>query len=125
MLDISITQGEYYYGYQSFLTLVNAGAADIVMIDTHHVGGIDGWMKAAAICNAAHRPIATHLSPEIAVHLGAAAPGVMMVEYMPWSFGLFNEPMEIDAAGRLKVPQTPGLGVSLNEDAIKRGAVTD
>ncbi|MCH7734319.1 MAG: mandelate racemase/muconate lactonizing enzyme family protein [Chloroflexi bacterium] len=125
LLDISITQGEYYYGYQSFLTLVNAGAADIVMIDTHHVGGIDGWMKAAAICNAAHRPIATHLSPEIAVHLGAAAPGVMMVEYMPWSFGLFNEPMEIDAAGRLKVPQAPGLGVSLNEDAIKRGAVTD
>ena len=124
-LDISITQGEYYYGYEPFLSLVNAGAADIMMIDTHHAGGIDAWMRAAAICEAAHRPVATHLAPEIAVHLGAAAPGVMTVEYMNWSFGLFNEPMEIDAAGRLKVPQAPGLGVSLNEDALKRGVVTD
>ncbi len=125
LLDINITQGEYYYGWQPFLPLVNAGAADIIMIDAHHAGGIDAWMKAAAICEAAYRPVATHLAPEIAVHLGAASPAVMTVEYMNWSFGIFNEPMELDDAGRLKVPQTPGLGVSLNEEAIKRGAVTD
>ena len=48
----------------------------------------------------------------------------MTVEYMTWSFGMFNETMEIDESGRLKVPQPPGLGVSLNEDTVKRGLVS-
>jgi L-alanine-DL-glutamate epimerase-like enolase superfamily enzyme len=38
---------------------------------------------------------------------------------MPWSFNLWENPMEINAAGELIVPQGPGLGVTLNEDLVK------
>ena len=123
-LDLSICHGEYNYGHEPFMNIVQAGAVDIAMIDAHHAGGIDAWMKAAAVCEAAYRPVVTHLSPEIAVHLAAATPNCMMVEFMNWSFGLFNEVMEIDSDGRLIVPQAPGLGVTLNEDAVTQGLVT-
>jgi len=59
------------------------------------------------------------LSPEIAVHLAAGINGVKTVEFMPWSFPLWEEPMDINAEGDLIVPQGPGLGVVLNEDVVK------
>jgi L-alanine-DL-glutamate epimerase-like enolase superfamily enzyme len=123
-LDIPITQGEYHYGPQPIYEVVKNGAADIVMIDAHHVGGIDPWMKAAAVCELGNKPVATHLSPEIAVHLGAATSNLLTVEYMTWSFGMFNESMDLDENGDLKLPQGPGLGVSLNEDTVKAGLVS-
>ena len=123
-LDIPITQGEYHYGAQPIYEVVKAGAADIVMIDAHHAGGIDPWMKAAAVCELGNKPVATHLSPEIAVHLGAATSNLLTVEYMTWSFGLFNESMDLDENGDLKLPQGPGLGVSLNEDTVKTSLVS-
>ncbi|MFW6195670.1 MAG: mandelate racemase/muconate lactonizing enzyme family protein [Chloroflexota bacterium] len=117
-LDIAITHGEYNYGYEAFRRIMEADACDIAMIDAHHAGGIDAWRKAAAVCDAAMRPVVTHLSPEINVHLAAATRNCMTTEYMPWSFGLFEESMEIDAEGRLLVPQAPGLGVTLNRDMV-------
>jgi L-alanine-DL-glutamate epimerase-like enolase superfamily enzyme len=42
---------------------------------------------------------------------------------MDWSTGLFNESLEINEEGELLVPQAPGLGVSLNEEAVRAGRV--
>ncbi len=117
--DIAITHGEYNYGYEPFGPIADHRAADIFMIDAHHVGGIDAWKRAADIATSAFRPFVTHLSPEIAVHLAAGINGVKTVEFMPWSFNLWEKPMEINAEGELIVPQEPGLGVTLNEDLVK------
>ncbi len=120
-LNIAITHGENLWDWRLFLDVVKDGAVDIAMIDAHHVGGIDGFVKAAAVCDAAFRPVVTHLSPEIAVHLGASVPNCTLVEYMDWSFGLFENTSEINSEGRMVVPQEPGFGVNLNQDLIKRG----
>ena len=123
--DIAITHGEYNYGYEPFGPIVDHRAADIVMIDAHHVGGIDAWKRAADIAAGAFRPVVTHLSTEIAVHLAAGINGVKTVEFMPWSFGLWEEPMDINADGELIVPQEPGLGVKLNEDVVKAHLINE
>jgi L-alanine-DL-glutamate epimerase-like enolase superfamily enzyme len=73
------------------------------------------------VCDAAFRPVVTHLSPEIAVHLGASVSNCTLVEYMDWSFGLFEDTSQINAEGRMIVPQKPGFGVTLNEELLKRG----
>ena len=117
--DISITHGEYNYGFEPFGPIADHRAADIFMIDAHHVGGIDAWKRAADIATSVFRPFVTHLSPEIAVHLAAGINGVKTVEFMPWSFNLWEKPMDINAEGELIVPQEPGLGVTLNEDLVK------
>lgn len=122
-IGIPITHGEYHKDIHAFGQIAADRSADVVMIDAHHVGGVDAWIKAAHACEIAHLPVATHLSPEIGVHLGAAAPNCRTVEYMDWSVPLFDERLELDAEGRLVIPHRPGWGVSLDEDLISRRRV--
>ncbi|MDG2113302.1 MAG: mandelate racemase/muconate lactonizing enzyme family protein, partial [Actinomycetota bacterium] len=119
-IGIPITHGEYHFDTEPFGRIAADRAADVVMIDAHHVGGLVKWLEAAAVCGNAHLPVATHLSPEIGVHLAAAAPNCRVLEYMDWSVHLFNERLELDDRGRARVPQRPGLGVTLNEDLLAR-----
>lgn len=114
-VNIPLTHGEYHFDTEPFGRIAASRAADVVMIDAHHVGGIAKWMQAAAVCDVAGLPVATHLSPEIGVHLAAAAPNCRTLEYMDWSVNLFNERIELDADGRAVVPNRAGLGVTLNQ----------
>jgi L-alanine-DL-glutamate epimerase-like enolase superfamily enzyme len=122
-IGIPITHGEYHFDIDVFGRIAAERAADTVMIDAHHVGGIDAWRKAAIVLEVAHMPVATHLSPEIGVHLGAATPNCSTVEYMDWSTNLFQEHLAIDDMGRLVVPGGPGFGVTLDEELVARRRV--
>jgi L-alanine-DL-glutamate epimerase-like enolase superfamily enzyme len=114
-----IVAGEYLYGIRSFSTLVDARAADIVMIDVLRVGGVTPWLKVAGIAEAAGLPVVSHRLPEIDVHLVAAVPNGLTVEYRPLTSGLFDAVPTLEA-GRLVAPQRPGLGLALTPDAIER-----
>jgi L-alanine-DL-glutamate epimerase-like enolase superfamily enzyme len=72
-------------------------------------------MKVAAMAEAFNLPVVSHLLPEIHVHLVAAAPNGLTVEYMPWSFGLFEE-VPVPVNGELAVPTKPGLGLEFRRD---------
>jgi mandelate racemase len=79
-------------------------------------------MKIAGMAEAFNLPIVNHLCPEISVHLVAAVPNGLTVEYMPWSSRLFEEvPQPVN--GELTVPDKPGLGLKFSADAIKRYGV--
>ncbi len=117
-IGLPITHGEYHNEIEVFGRVAAERAADVVMIDAHHVGGLEPWLKAAAVCEVANLPVATHLSPELGVHLGAVAPNCRTVEYMDWSVNLFEERLELDEAGRLLVPDRPGLGFRLDEALV-------
>jgi L-talarate/galactarate dehydratase len=63
----------------------------------------------------------SHLVPEIHVHLIAAVPNGLTVEFMPWTFRLFEE-VPLPERGELAVPREPGLGLKFDEAALKRYA---
>ena len=107
--------GEYLYGLTPFRHMIEARSVDIVMIDLIRVGGISNWMKVAAMAEACNLPVVSHLLPEIHVHLVAAAPNGLTVEYMPWSFKLFEE-VPVPSNGLLRVPGKPGLGLEFSRD---------
>lgn len=117
-IGIPITHGEYHFDTEPFGRIAAERAADVVMIDAHHVGGIKSWLEAAAVCRVAHLPVATHLSPEIGIHLAAATPNCRTLEYMDWSVNLFNERIALDDEGQAVVPTGPGLGVTLSDDLL-------
>ncbi len=117
-IAIPITHGEYHFDTEPFGRIAADRAADVVMIDAHHVGGIRPWLDAAAVCRSAGLPVATHLSPEIGVHLAAATSNCRVLEYMDWSVNLFNERITLDERGRARVPSGPGLGFTLNEELL-------
>ena len=118
-LATPIAAGEYHYGVVPFRHLVEARSIDIVMIDLLRVGGITQWLKVAGIAEAFNLPVVSHLVPEIHVHLVAALPNGLTVEYMPWSLRLFEEGPAIED-GLLVVPKRPGLGLTFDAAAIKR-----
>ena len=114
--------GECLYGITPFRHMIEARSVDIIMIDLIRVGGISNWMKVAAMAEAFNMPVVSHLLPEIHVHLISAIPNGLTVEYMPWSFRLFEE-VPVPVNGELIVPAKPGLGLEFSRD-IQRYVVS-
>ncbi|HEX9818794.1 MAG TPA: mandelate racemase/muconate lactonizing enzyme family protein [Methylomirabilota bacterium] len=118
-LTTPIAAGEYHYGIVPFRHLLEARSIDIVMIDLLRAGGITQWMKIAGMAEAFNLPVVSHLVPELHVHLIAAIPNGLTVEYMPWSLQLFEETPKLEG-GQLVVPAKPGLGLAFDPAALKR-----
>jgi L-alanine-DL-glutamate epimerase-like enolase superfamily enzyme len=121
-LTVPIATGENLYLPRGFQALIDAGGCDIVMPDVQRVGGVTGWMRVAALAEAHRLPIASHLFPEISIHLLAASPTAQILEYMPWAQPIMSEPLQIENGAAL-VPQRPGLGMVFNDAAIERYAI--
>jgi L-alanine-DL-glutamate epimerase-like enolase superfamily enzyme len=99
--------------------MIEARSVDIVMIDILRVGGVTQWMKVAGMAEAFNLPVVSHVMPEVLVHLVAACPNGLTVEYMPWMLALYEETPAIDK-GLLVLPNKPGLGLKFDEKAIAR-----
>src|SRR3989441_1975232 len=118
-LATPVAAGEYHYGIVPFRHLLETRSIDIVMIDLLRVGGITQWMKVAGMAEAFNLPVVSHLVPEIHVHLVAAIPNGLTVEYMPWTLRLYEETPALEG-GQLVVPRKPGLGLAFDQAALKR-----
>jgi len=121
-LDVPIATGENTYLLRGFRALIEAGACDIVMPDVQRVGGVTGWMGVAALAEAWRLPLASHLFPEISVHLLAASPTAQILEWMPWAQPIMAERLEV-RDGSVVVPARPGLGLMFDESALDRFAI--
>ena len=115
-LDTSIASGEMLASAGEHLTLIRAGAVDIIQPDAPRVGGVSQFMRVLAAADERGLGLAPHFAMEIHVHLAATYPREPWVEHFDWLEPLFNERMEIDG-GRMVVPKRPGLGVTLSEQA--------
>ena len=121
-LATPICAGEYLYGIEPHRQTLAHQSVDIVMIDLVRVGGVTPWLKVAGMAEAFNRPVASHLLPEIHVHLIAAIPNGLVVEYMPWTWRLFENP-PIPDKGEIAVPTGPGLGLSFAPDLFSKYGV--
>ena len=120
-LHTPIATGESLDRLWHFRHLLEMRATDIVIVDLL-VGGITPWLKIAALCESFGKPIASHLAPEVLSHAIAAVPNGHIVEYLPWTSEIWQEPPVIEA-GELVLSQRPGLGLELDEAALKRLAL--
>jgi len=117
-LKTPVAGGEYLWGIQPFRQMIMVHSVDIVMVDIARVGGVTQWMKVAGMAEAFNLPIVSHVMPEILVHVVAACPNGLTVEYMPWMIALYEETPKIED-GMLVLPDKPGLGLKFDEKAIK------
>jgi L-talarate/galactarate dehydratase len=116
-LKTPIAGGEYVWGIVPFRHMIEARSVDIVMIDICRAGGVTPWMKIAGMAEAFNLPVVSHVMPEMLVHLVAACPNGLTVEYMPWMLCLYEETPALDN-GMLVLPEKPGLGLKFDERAI-------
>ncbi|MEZ5854464.1 MAG: mandelate racemase/muconate lactonizing enzyme family protein [Hyphomicrobiaceae bacterium] len=113
-LKMPVAGGEYVWGIEPFRQMLEMRSVDIAMIDLVRVGGITQWTKVSGMAEAFNIPVVSHLIPEVHVHLIAAIPNGEIVEYMPWTSALFDNPV-VPVKGMMTVPTTPGLGLKFNK----------
>jgi L-alanine-DL-glutamate epimerase-like enolase superfamily enzyme len=116
-LKTPIAGGEYVWGIAPFRQMIQAHSVDIVMIDLARVGGVSQWMKVAGMAEAFNLPVVSHVMPEMLVHMVAACPNGLTVEYMPWMVALYQETPKIEN-GHMVLPHKPGLGLTFDEKAL-------
>jgi mandelate racemase len=111
--------GENFMGAEHMAQALAAGACDYVMPDAQRIGGVTGWMRAAALAQGAGVEMSSHLFPEVSCHLLAVTPTAHWLEYMDWSDAVLQEPLNVKD-GLVKTPERPGIGMAWNEEAVRR-----
>jgi L-alanine-DL-glutamate epimerase-like enolase superfamily enzyme len=115
--SVPIAVGESIYAPQRFAEYLAAGAAAIVQVDVARVGGITPWLKVAHTAEAFNVAVAPHFLMELHVSLAAAVPNGAYVEHIPQLGAITHGGLVIDD-GHVRPPDTPGLGIDWNPDAI-------
>jgi mandelate racemase len=114
-----IQLGENFMGPEQMAQALAAGACDYVMPDAERIGGVTGWMRAAALAQAAGVEMSSHLFPEVSCHLLAATPTCHWLEYVDWANPVLEAPVEVKD-GHVVIPATPGIGLRWDEKAVQR-----
>ena len=114
--------GENFMGPEQMAQALAACASDFVMPDAQRIGGVTGWMRAAALAQGAGCEMSSHLFPEVSCHLLAVTPTCHWLEYVDWAAPVLAEPLVVrDSHGM--TPSTPGHGMRWDEEAVKRYAI--
>ncbi len=115
--------GESFWGPHDMARALDAKACDYVMPDVMKIGGVSGWLRAAALAESHAMPMSSHLYPEISAHLLAVTPTAHWLEYMDWAESILREPITLQS-GFVVIPDRPGIGIEWNEEAVRRYSVS-
>jgi len=127
-LEVPLAAGENEFGVQGFRELLRAGAVDIAQPDVSRAGGITECLRIGRLAGRMEARVATHTwSDAVAVianaHVVAALTNGITVEVdqtgNPFIDELLVEPLDIKD-GLLRLPEAPGLGITLNESTLNR-----
>ena len=119
---VPVAMGETLAGLASFRTLLDLGAARIIMFDIGWVGGLTEACRVASLAQAYDLPIAPHdcTGPVVltaSTHLVSNAPNALIQEtvrayYTGWYRDIVTE-MPTIRGGHISPPPGPGLGTQL------------
>jgi mandelate racemase len=118
---IPIQAGENWWGPPDAARSIAAGATDLVMADLMKIGGVTGWLRTAALAEAAGLPLSSHIFPEVSAHCLAATPTAHWLEYLDLAGSILAEPLTV-SNGYVTASDQPGSGVAWNEKAIAKYA---
>jgi L-alanine-DL-glutamate epimerase-like enolase superfamily enzyme len=127
--SVPVCTGEDIYLLENFKPLIDNKAVSIIHPDLATSGGIletkkiGDYAQEHGIAMAMHMA-ATPVAQMASVHCAAATENFLILEnhavdYAPWNDLVTGLPNPIIQNGYIDVPETPGLGLDLNEDAIK------
>jgi len=115
-LDTPVATGEMLTSFGEHAQLTMAGACDFIQPDAPRVGGITPFLQIMNLADYKGIKLAPHFAMEIHLHLAAAYPREPWLEHFEWLEPMFNERLTL-REGRMLVPDRPGLGFSLSEQA--------
>lgn len=127
---VPIAGGEVLTRRQSFQRWIEGAALDIVQPDSTKCGGLSEARRIAWLAYDHNVQFVSHgwntaVGLAADLHLAAALPVARYVEYLtpaPYIEDIIIKPFELDSDGLLTIPDTPGLGIELNRESLKRFA---
>jgi len=126
-VNIPLAAGECNYTKHEFRDILAAQALDVIQPDVCLCGGLLEMKKIAAMAEAAYVVVAPHnpmgpVATAVNVHFAASTPNFLILEYhpddQPPRKDLVKEPLMVKD-GYIPVPNKPGLGIELNEEAFR------
>jgi len=119
---IPIATGERLYTKWGFREVLEQRAASILQPDISHCGGIFEGRLIAGMAECYYAAIAPHcpLGPialAACVQLDASIPNFLAQEHVTLGEGYLKEPFRV-VDGYLPLPDKPGLGIELDEEAL-------
>jgi L-rhamnonate dehydratase len=131
--EVRIAAGEEESNRLSFLDLMDRGRIDVVQVDLTRCGGFTEAMKIAALAWDRGLPVANHgfttyVNVTAALHWLNSIPNALICEFVAeeeTNLREFVTRQKLRARdGRLDIPQEPGLGIDLDEEALRKYRVT-
>ena len=122
---VPIAAGERLYTRYDYRPMFDKMAADYIQPDISHAGGIMELKKIAAEAESRYIPFAPHnpsgpVANAATLQLAATCQNFEILEIMysdvPWRADVTNESL-IYKDGYIEIPDRPGLGIELNEEA--------
>lgn len=118
-LDVPIQLGENLGSPSETASAIAHRASDYLMLDVQQIGGVTGWIRAAALAQTTGIEVSAHIFPEASAHLLAATPTCHWIEYLDLAAPVLQEPTRI-ADGHITASEQPGLGLAWNQEAVDR-----
>jgi mandelate racemase len=118
-LRMPLQIGENFNGPQAMLLALQHKACDLVMPDVARIGGVTGWMQAAALAATHDIPMSSHLMPEASAQLLAVTPTCHWLEYVDWTDAIAQQPVKI-VDGHWPAQEQPGTGLAWDDEAVER-----
>jgi galactonate dehydratase len=127
---MDLATGERLYSKWDYVPLFEKRLVDVIQPDICHAGGITECKKIAAMAEAYYVLVAPHtpqgpVSTAASAHLGMAIPNFHILEFVrsaPYRDRVLREAWPVEN-GHLVVPDRPGLGVDLDEEALAASPV--
>lgn len=122
---MDLATGERLYSKWEFIPLLERRLVDVIQPDLCHAGGLTECKKIAALAEAYYVQVAPHspqgpVSTAACAHLALSIPNFLILEFVrsaPYRDRLLREAWAV-RDGHLEVPDRPGLGVDLDEEAL-------
>ncbi|BAV06778.1 galactonate dehydratase [Filimonas lacunae] len=129
-----IAAGENLYLAYGFRRLLEIGGVDIVMPDLQKCGGLGEGQRIANLANLYYTPFAPHMVASFlgcmaSCHVCASVPNFLILEWQSYfhTDPMFKEIVQYDGEwvkdSFITVSEKPGIGVEINEAAMKKYAV--
>lgn len=127
--DLRIAAGEEESGRETFQRLIVEGDVDVVQVDLTRCGGFTEGMKIASMADSYAKKVANHgfttyINVAAALHFLNSIPNSIVAEYVAQDHDgndlrdRITKQRVLARDGYLEMPQEPGLGLELDDDAI-------
>ena len=129
-----ICAGENHYLAHGFRRMLEIGAVDIIMPDLQKAGGLGEGQRIANLANLYYVPFAPHmvasfLGAMASAHVCATVPNFLILEWQSYfhTDPMFKEIVTYEGEwvknSFITVSEKPGIGVEINEEAMKKYAI--